>query len=110
MRRRVGIPAHVPNENRAPLQQASKQPHTVACEESTLRSEAAAGRGRLDGVDKEAGADEDECEQRDAHAYVQDKIRLDCWVSHATRLARYAVPLKCWGPLTLRHKGAVYWR
>ena len=31
-------------------------------------SEAAAGRGGLDGVDEEAGADEDEREQRDAHA------------------------------------------
>eukprot|EP00964_Phaeocystis_antarctica_P097191 scaffold63359_cov78-Phaeocystis_antarctica.AAC.6 len=33
-----------------------------------------------------------------AHAYPE-KIRYDCWVSHATRLARSAVPL-CWAPHT----------
>ena len=27
-------------------------------------------------------------------------LRYDCWVSHATRLARYAVP-RCWAPHTI---------
>ena len=48
-----------PNKNRAPLQHA-------ALKSAAPNSEAAAGRGGLDGVDEEAGTDEDE--QRDAHA------------------------------------------
>ena len=35
-------------------------------------------------------------------------LRYDCWVSHATRLARYAVP-RCWASHTPRHKVAVYY-
>ena len=53
--------SRAPNKNRAPLQHA-------ALKSAAPNSEAAAGRGGLDGVDEEAGADEDEREQRDAHA------------------------------------------
>ena len=50
-----------PKKNRAPLQHA-------ALKSAAPNSEAAAGRGGLDGVDEEAGADEDQREQRDADA------------------------------------------
>ena len=65
----ISIPAHV-----RPIRIAlhcSKQAgtsHRGMLKSAAANSEAAAGRGGLDGVDEEAGADEDEREQRDAHA------------------------------------------
>ena len=65
----ISIPAHA-----RPIRIAlhcSKQAgtsHRGMLKSAAANSEAAAGRGGLDGVDEEAGADEDEREQRDAHA------------------------------------------